>query len=444
MTEAETVVIGGGPAGVAAAVELARAGLNVTLFEQGRQLGGAIHRQPNDPSRRAWVPRAQEQRWMSLSRDLAGSGVRVRTRHTFLGIEGGGSVLVEDRRGGAAITCRPAAVVLALGGLERVAPVPGGHLPGVVSAGGMQVLMKESGRPPEGTVLIAGSGPLLVALAAQIAALGNRSVVVLERSPAVASPWFAARLAMAPAYLSEAASYMLRLSAAGVVWRRGISIRSIAPAAEGRLAVSATDLAGRESRFTVDRVALHDGLRARDETLPATSAGGPFVVAAGDCREALGGVAAIADGRVAAARVVAHLRGVAPDIAAAQKIVARERRVQAALAQHFDFVGPELSGLPDETVVCRCEGRTLGDLRHLLVGNDQVSAREIKLSGRFAMGACQGKFCAEWAARVLASHHGVAPPPNTEFTGSRWPVKPVPVSALIAVDSGGTPFSDPD
>lgn len=444
MNAAEVVVIGGGPAGVAAAVDLGRAGLEVTLYEQGRQLGGAIHRQPNDPSRRAWAPRAQERRWMSLSRDIAGSGVRVRTRHAFLGLEGSGAILVEDRREGTTITRRPAALVLALGGLERVAPVPGAHLPGVVTAGGMQVMLKETGRPPEGAVLIAGSGPLLVALAAQIVALGNRSVVVLERSPAVASPWLAAKLAMAPAYLAEAASYMLRLSAAGVAWRRGMSIRSITPAADGRLEVSATDLAGRESRFAVDRVALHDGLRARDWGLPSASAGGPFVVTAGDCREALGGVAAIADGRVAAASVVAHLRGVIPAVAAAQKIVARERRVQAALAQHFDFAGPDLSGLPDETVVCRCEGRTLGDLRQLLACDDQVSAREVKLNGRFAMGACQGKFCAEWVARVLASHHGVAPPPNSEFTGSRWPVKPVPVSALIAVKPAGTPSSDPD
>lgn len=431
MSGPDVAVFGGGPAGVAAAVELARAGLEVTLCEQGRQLGGAIHRQPNDPARRAWVPGDQRQRWEALSRDLAASGVRVLTRQAFVGIDGGGAVLVENRETGAVSAWRPAAVVLALGGLERVAPVPGAQLPGVVTAGGMQVMMKETGRAPVGAVLIAGSGPLLIALAAQIVALGNRSVTVLERSPHAASPRLAAGLTAAPAYLSEAGAYLLRLIGAGVAWRRGVSLKSIAPAANGRLEAIATDSAGRESRFVVDRVALHDGLRARDLTLPPPSVGGAFVVAAGDCREALGAVAAIADGQVAAASVVAHLRGGRAAAGRAEQVLVRERRAQAALAQHFDFTGPDLSNLPDETVVCRCEGRTLGHLRQLLAVDDPISAREVKLNGRFAMGACQGKFCAEWVAQVIARHQGVLPPPSSEFVGNRWPIRPIPVSALI-------------
>src|SRR5690606_6774116 len=110
---AEVLVIGGGPAGISAALELARAGLQVTLCEQGPRLGGAIHRQPDDPARPLRVPRAQKRRWQALSAELAASNVEILYRHMFAGIEGSGAVLLEDRANARLVTRRPAALVLA-------------------------------------------------------------------------------------------------------------------------------------------------------------------------------------------------------------------------------------------------------------------------------------------------------------------------------------------
>lgn len=430
MNDRTVLVVGGGPAGVAAAVELARAGLAVTLCEQGPRLGGAIHHQSDDPSRPVRVPRAQKRRWQALSEALAASPVEVLLRHMFVGVEGNGTVLLEDRADGRVVTRHPVAMVLAVGGLERAAPVPGWHLPGVVTAGGMQVMLKSTGRAPQGEVLLAGSGPLLIALAAQMSALGNPPVAVLERCAVPVSPFVGARLLEAPAYLFEAAGYFLQLTLARVQWRRGVTVESIEATADGRLAVRTTDAKRRVRRMVVDRVALHDGLRPNGYGA-SVSRDGPFVVQAGDCREVLGGVAAIADGRRAGRAVVAHLGGTLAAAGAAEETLERERRMQATLSRFFDYSGADPVGLPDETVLCRCEGRTLGQLRSILAAEDPVSPREIKLNGRFGMGACQGRFCAEWVAAVVAQRQGGTPPTPAEFVGNRWPVKPVPVSAFI-------------
>lgn len=438
MSGRDVLVVGGGPAGVAAAVEMARAGLAVTLYEQAPRLGGAIHRQPNDPSRPVRVPRPQRRRWQALSDALLASSVEVLCQHMFVGVEGSGTVLLEDRANGRIVRRRPAALVLAVGGVERVAPVPGWHLPGVVSAGGMQVMMKSTGEAPQGDVLIAGSGPLLVALAAQMASLGNPPVAVLERSAGWASPLAAARLLEAPAYLLEAVGYLLRLGLARVPWRRGAAVKSIEATADGRLSVTIIDAKRRERFLVVDRVALHDGLRPN---VNGASAGrnGPFVVLAGDCREVLGGVAAIADGRRAGRAVVRQLGGTPAAGDVPEAVLERERRMQATLNRLFDFSGPDAAGLPDETVVCRCEGRTLGQLRSMLAAEDPVSPREIKLNGRFGMGSCQGRFCAEWVASFVAQQRGSPPPEVAEFVGNRWPVKPVPVSAFVKANAPHPP-----
>lgn len=431
MSGPEVLVIGGGPAGVSAALELARAGIDVTLCEQGARLGGAIHRQPDDPAQSVRVPQSHKQRWQALSDELATSTVKVLCRHMFAGIEATGAVLLEDRIHGRLVTRRPHALVLAMGAIERVAPVPGWQLPGVVTVGGLQVMMKSTGTAPDGDVLIAGSGPLLVALAAQMASLGNAPVAVLERSPRLMSPRVIASLLRAPAYLWEAAGYLVTLARAGTLPQRGAFVTAIAPK-DGRLSVTVRDRVGRERQMLVDRVALHDGLLPNSN---GTTAGqhGPFVVRAGDCREVLGGTAALADGRLAAQAVLAHIGKAAPANRGPAAIMARERQAQAALNTLFDYSGRDPAKLPDETIICRCEGRTLGQLRSMLSADDPVSAREIKLNGRFGMGACQGRFCAEWVASFVASQRDGSPPQTSEIVGSRWPVKPVPISAFITL-----------
>ncbi|MDX0855512.1 FAD-dependent oxidoreductase (plasmid) [Sinorhizobium medicae] len=433
MREADIIVVGGGPAGVSAAVEAAKSGLSVVLCEQRPSLGGAIHRQSAEGAAPVAALPSLARRWQSLSAKLSASRVEVRTRRAFVGIDSTGAVLIDDRAAGKVEVRRPRALILACGAVERVRPRPGWHLPGVAAAGGLQVMLKE-GRVPEGRVLLAGSGPLLLALAAQMTAAGNPPVAVVEEGDPVSWPLAATRLLTHPFILPDMAVLMMPVLLRRFLWRRGTRLTEITQSADMLSArLRAPD--GREERFEVDRIGLHDGLRANDFGLTADPPSGLVILRAGDLREVLGAHAAEADGAEAGREAAARLEGRPP--CGSRSAMRRHRALQHRLSRIFAPAqgATVLRDCPDETVICRCEGRTIGHLKEQLAGPDAVSARELRLNGRFGMGACQGRFCSEWALSLMSELRrsaGVpASPPDFAETGvCRWPLRPVALSSL--------------
>jgi D-hydroxyproline dehydrogenase subunit alpha len=433
MPRCDVVVVGGGPAGMAAAICLAKHGLSVELIEQRRTLGGAIFRQPVDGVDPIPQRAPIKARWLRLSSAFSQASIRVRYGCIFLGVDGGGVVLVEDRQAGEVLCVEARAVIIATGAMEKVRPIPGWDHPGVSTVGGLQVMMKETGRAPRGRVLLAGNGPLLMAAAAQMAAVGNPPVAIVEAGDPLRPSLAGFGLLAAPHLLAEAFGYLRAVYAAGVPWLRGARIERIEPYAGG-LRATLVQGSGVRSTFIVDRIGLHDGIRSNDMGLPADAVdpkSSPIVVRAGDCCEPLGALAAQAHGTLAACKVIALLGRGQPQ-GNGQAVLVRQRQVQASLARLF---APTIAPVdaPDHTVLCRCEGRTIGDLKRLLAGVDVKSGREVKHNGRFAMGACQGRFCAANAAELMTQLRPDAPSvAATDLTGQRWPLRPVPIAALVA------------
>ena len=439
MFDRDVVVIGGGPAGIAAATALSRLGFDVELVDQRTRLGGAIYRQPIDGVPPVKQSKTAMRRWQKLQSAIQHAAVTYRFSSIFVGVDGHGNTLIDDRRLGRLVTLRARAVVIAVGAVEKVIPRPGWDLPGVVTAGGLQVMMKETGRAPKGRVLLAGNGPLLIAVAAQMAALGNAPLAIIESGNPMAINGNGLGLLPHVELLADALGYLSGIARHRISWRRGTELIALSRA-DTHLAAELRYPDGRRETLSVDQVALHDGIRSNNFGLPADRAGTttmPFITRAGDCREALGAVASQLDGARAAADVAAYLNSKPADTAASLAGIVRQRLAQTVLATMFaPIAGPaRLSALPDETMVCRCERRRLQDLKLLLAAGGALSGREIKHNGRFTMGACQGRFCADNTARIACELSPGSALVASDLTGSRWPVRPLPISALLGDES---------
>lgn len=188
---ADVVVIGAGPAGMTAATTAAQAGLSVVLFDEQEAAGGQIYRS---------VTRTDATRLNLLGpdyaagKDIASALTASNARH-----ETGAQVwqVTEDRtvhyiQGGRSKSLAARHVVLATGAMERPFPIPGWTLPGVMTAGAAQTLLKASGTVPHQPVVLAGCGPLLYLLAWQYLRAGVAIRAVVETNTA-ADNWRAAR-----------------------------------------------------------------------------------------------------------------------------------------------------------------------------------------------------------------------------------------------------------
>ncbi|MFC7705431.1 FAD-dependent oxidoreductase [Plastorhodobacter daqingensis] len=406
--EARVLVVGAGAAGLAAAVALTEAGLPVKVVDQARAPGGAVHRQPLPGGRGAGT--AEHKRsFAALLKKVHAAGIEITCETGFAGLDHTGTALLTGEGAG---LLRPRGLVLATGARELVQPRLGWTLPGVQTAGALQTRLKTLGVAPQGRILLAGNGPLLLAVGAELAALGNPPIVI-----ALGGRPFSLRGMRLPLpYQIEAARHLARLLAARVPVLTGAHLCAISRHDDMLTARIRTRRGLRE--FHADLLGLHDGIRPNDIGFAGNS---PIPVEhAGDCREALGARAALADGRRAGLALSAQLLG--KPAPAPCPDVARERAAQQRLAALFAPVDvPPLADLPADTILCRCEGRTLGDLRAL---GPTPTVRQLRLTGRFAMGACQGRFCAEWVTRLAG---------RNDLGLARMPLRPVPIADLLTL-----------
>lgn len=436
MNENRVLVVGAGIAGLHAACALAEAGEAVLVVDKAPVRGGNVLRQGLPGAAKLHIGQAHGRLWESLVRRLARleKTVEIRCRTTFSGIDRTGVALVTGA-GWAGEMFRPRALVIATGATENVRPRPGWTLDGVSTVGALQIGMKMTGTLPTGRVVLAGSGPLLFAAGAQMVQAGNPPFAILEEGRPFSSPWHA--IGLPPSYVAEALGYLGPLVRARVPIRTGVVLHGIAQDG-GRFALD-YERNGKRAMLVADRVGLHDGLLRNNPGLSA-SPGLPARLA-GDCHTGLGARAAAIDGEQAGREIAACLAGAPPPRPPAG--IAFEARAQARLARLFAPGKPVAPrDIPDDTVLCRCEGKTFGDLRAIASqgrNGGGATVRTLRLSGRFGMGRCQGRYCLHWASALLAGSGSTGSLPSgtpspEDMRGNRWPAQPVSIRALLGAE----------
>ncbi len=425
----DVLVVGGGPAGVAAATLVAERGIRVGIVDDNASLGGQIwrgesqHGRPKEAA--AWIDRLQT----AGATMLCGMRIFDQPQPGVLLAEGTDHLFELSYEN----------LVLATGAREWFLPFPGWTLPNVMGAGGLQAMVK-CGLPVRGRrVVVAGTGPLLLAVAAYLHKHGAEIPMICEQASWSSLLRFGASLFARPEKLMQ--GLQLGKELAGIPF----VANSWPLAAHGRQSLESLTLSreGRSETIPCDYFAcgfhlvpnvelplllgchIKAGCVAVDDFQGTTV---PRVFCAGE-PTGIGGVEqALVEGQIAGLAAVGR-KSEAEQLFGERK---KARRFGRALERTFRL-RPELSNLPSsDTIVCRCEDVTYSRLR------PHTSWRAAKLHSRCGMGPCQGRVCGPatqfffgwnpdsvrppvFPARIenLAAFSGRPEPEHSEITGGR-------------------------
>ncbi|WP_372394797.1 FAD-dependent oxidoreductase [Azospirillum sp. HJ39] len=460
----DLLVIGAGPAGLAAAEAAARRGADVVVLDERPQSGGQYFK-PLAPSHNTDKPTDRQFRaGLALLDAAKRAGVAIVQEATVWGAHTPNEVIAVVA--GRETVYRPRRLVIASGAYERPAPFAGWTLPGVMTTGAGQTLARAYRVAPGRRVVVAGNGPLNLQLACELVQGGVEVVAVLESAPRPSpAQWreLLKALRAAPGLIGDGARYMLTLRRAGVpvLWSHGIVAAEGAAEGDGRLdhvryaplGADGTPRLADAVRVPADALCLGYGFIPSTEIARALGCAHRLVDShlgylatetAVDGATSLPGVFAVGDGVDLGGSRVAQARGALAGISAATQLgltdtypeesrrtladLRRAEGFQAALWSIYRALPVRLGAVPDDAMLCRCEEVTFGQVRaEIAAGHDSLAA--LKRNTRLGMGRCQGRYCAATAALLLEQATGRPRAPE-QYLAPRLPAKPTPAGAF--------------
>ncbi len=456
MTRVDLAIIGAGPAGMAAAALAARHGLRVTLLDEQPRPGGQIYRDVDRATAlRGDLLGPDYTHGATLTAALKHSGVDHVSGAVVWAIEEGFALsYTKDGRGAQIMADR---VLLATGAIERPMPLPGWTLPGVMTAGAGQILLKQSGVLARRAVLV-GAGPLLYLTAAQMLRAGTPPLALVEtatRGDLLGAMRHLGGALRGWRYLLKGLGLLAELKRGGV--KRHVGATGLAIEGRARAEALSFSAGGKSHRIACDTVYLHHGVvpnvqaarslgvghdwnAAQACFLPRLDVWGqsdvPGIYVAGDSAGIGGAKVAEEAGRLAALHVTqaaGRITQTERDRQAAplRATLARERAVRPFLDRAYPPC-PEALTPADATLICRCEEVTAGDIR-TYASLGCVGPNQAKAFGRAGMGPCQGRYCGLTVTALLAEANGQTPD-ATGYYRVRAPLKPVTLGELALMD----------
>ncbi|MDW6021137.1 FAD-dependent oxidoreductase [Mesorhizobium sp. BAC0120] len=452
----DLAIIGAGPAGLAAAAAAAECGLHVLVLDENPEPGGQIYRGLGaaPASRRQILGRDYERGDSLLSgmlgstaSYLSGATVWMASRDLEIGVSKDGmSRIIGARR-----------ILLATGALERPFPILGWTLPGVLTAGAAQGLLKSSGMVPQGPFVLAGTGPLLWLLASQLIAAEAPPLAILDTTLLATRSSVVGAL---PAFL--ASPYLLKGLRLMRSVRRKVrvigGVTELRALGEGHLRSVAYRVGrGKTETINVEGLFLHQGIapnvnmasaagcdlawdRVQLCWKPVTDSWGrssvPGISIAGDGAGISGAEAAAGFGRLCGLDAAARLGRISEaerDERAlpARRELSRYARGRRLLDLMFQPPDTFRRASPD-AIVCRCEEITGRQVTEIVADFGEVGPNQLKSYLRCGMGPCQGRLCGLTVTEMIAAERNVSPS-EVGYYRLRFPIKPVTLAEIATL-----------
>ena len=456
------LIIGAGPGGLASAIAAARSGVNVVVVDERTLPGGQYFKQPataTEPSDKNTFDQ-QSLEGRSLIETARNLGVEILKKTTVWNVvERNGEFDLYADQDGDSCCFIANQLIIATGAYEKSFPVPGWTLPGFLTTGAAQTLIRAYKVAPGSRILISGNGPLNLQVAAELVRNGVSVAAVIETSrPNNLRNVGALTNALwkSPALISKGLSYLRALKKANVPVLYNhvlIGAEGVDGVEFGRVAAldsNGRPISGSERKFEVDTICVgygfipnteltrllgcsHDYDResgvltvSRDDD-GSTSRPGVFSV--GDAGGLQGAQVALAQGALAgysAARNLGHPPSNNAEVAKAKRRLLHHRGFQQALWTLFGKSKVNwVSHSSDPVTICRCEDITAGEIRRV-IQNGVNDIGSLKKMTRVGMGRCQGRYCGPLVVDMLAGRIK-REPDRWAWFAPRFPVKPLPI-----------------
>jgi len=452
MADPRVIIIGAGPAGVRAAETLVEAGVRPIVIDEGARDGGQIYRrQPEGftrPDSAVYGTETARAQALHATFDRLKGQIDYRPRHLAWNIANGQVHLVSD---GVASAVPFDALIIAAGATDRLMPVKGWDYAGTYSLGAAQIALKSQAASIGRRVVFMGTGPLLQLVASQYLKAGAEVVALLDTTPFLTQIKALPRLIARPDVLLKGIKLVAGLKRSGIPIHRGVTPVEIHGDAEtGVSGVSVRLASGEVRRFDCDAIGL--GYHLRPETQLADLARCDFeydektrqfwptvdidgrstvkgVYLAGDGVRTQGADGAEISGRLAAFAALADLGRSVPEprVGALRSARKQMERFREGIAAAFPWPSFLAKTIPDETIVCRCEGITALELRGVALEKGAHELNRAKAFSRVGMGRCQGRYCGHAAAEIVSAAIG-APLETIGRLRGQAPVKPLAIS----------------
>jgi D-hydroxyproline dehydrogenase subunit alpha len=452
----DVAVVGGGLSGLVAATTLVDRGLRVLLLDENIRMGGQALKSPPWSNPPSWTLGPRRYGFGLIDR-VKRKSIEVLTRTKVLDVDEQKSLLIE-REEKEIFSVAPRVVLLATGARERFMPFKGWTLPGVISTGAAQILMKGSGVLPAREMVVAGIGPFLLALSAEF--LGNRGKLlsILDTGRLRDKLVLATTGLYSLSKLMEGFFHLVGICRARVPLHHGTAVvearggRELEKVIAAKISRHGNILQGTEKRYQTGCLAVGWGLtpnielaRIAGSALEFDNGKGGWVVgvnedletsvdgvfAAGEITGIAGALKSIHEGEMAAYGILKKL-GKEVDSKRVDYLK-RKRRGHLRFGNRYNRLHrlPDqmVLSIPDEVVICRCEDVRMGDIRAALKeGYDEPGT--LKKALRIGMGNCQGRTCGHLLYDILSALTR-RKPSEIPLLSVRSPVKPVAIGSFL-------------